>query len=93
MLINLSLTLFQMAYLFFPKNKQYFPKNRKLNLYIQKNLTFFKKEAKPPIHKQGRIRNRIKHRPKKTTYSTPLPSVFFNTFAPISTTKFLAFLQ
>lgn len=48
MLINLSFTLFQMDNLLFPKNKQYFPKNRSLNLYIQKKSYFFLKRGKIP---------------------------------------------
>lgn len=84
MLINLSFTLFQMNNLFFPKNKQYFPKNRNLNLYIQKNLTFFfKKEAKSSIHKQGRIRNRIKHPPKKNHLFYPTPFRIFSIPSPL----------
>lgn len=49
MLINFSYTLFQMDNLFFPKNKQYFPKNRNLNLYIQKKSNFFLKKRQNPL--------------------------------------------
>lgn len=49
MLINFLFTLFQMNNLFFPKSKQYFPKNRNLNLYIQKKSYFFLKKRQNPL--------------------------------------------
>ena len=84
MLINFLFTLFQMDNLFFPKNKQYFLKNRNLNLYIQKKSNFFfKKEAKSTIDKQLLSRNGIKHRPKKNHLLYPTPFRIFSIPSPL----------